>query len=202
QHRTPHPRRTRRKPSRPDDDRDHAPSVGDRGCRPDPGTRARQDPRTRHPCRTTATRSPLRDRMAAPNGGARAGSRQRLDRASGAAMRDPYDDDKLEARFQLGFIKDLWPFVRPYKRGFLACLLILFASFGLELLGPWLMRLAIDGPMRATHVEQGSRLSMLWWYGAGFVGVTLGGALLGYVYGLVTAWNGQRVIRDVRRSLY
>src|SRR5690606_4389393 len=100
------------------------------------------------------------------------------------------------------FIKDLWPFVRPYKRGFLACLLILFASFGLELLGPWLMRLAIDGPMRATHVEQGSRLSMLWWYGAGFVGVTLGGALLGYVYGLVTAWNGQRVIRDVRRSLY
>lgn len=117
-------------------------------------------------------------------------------------MSDPYEDDKLEARFQLGFLKDLWPFVRPYQRGFLACLVILFVSFGLELLGPWLMRLAIDGPMRAATTDQDSRLNMLWWYGAGFVGVTLGGALLGYVYGLITAWNGQRVIRDVRRTLY
>ena len=117
-------------------------------------------------------------------------------------MSNPYDDDLPVARFQLSFLKELWPFVRPYKRGFFACLLILFLSFGLELLGPWLMKLAIDGPMRDTTGEQGERLSMLWWYGGGFVAVTLGGALLGYVYGLLAAWNGQRVIRDVRRRLF
>lgn len=117
-------------------------------------------------------------------------------------MSDPYDDDLPAARFQLGFLKDLWPFVRPYKRGFFACLLILFLSFGLELLGPWLMKLAIDGPMRDASAEQDQRLTELWWYGGGFLAVTLGGALLGYVYGLLTAWNGQRVIRDVRRRLF
>ena len=63
-------------------------------------------------------------------------------------MNDPYEDELPQARFQLSFLRDLWPFVRPYKRGFITCLAILFLSFGLEMLGPWLMRLAIDGPMR------------------------------------------------------
>jgi ABC-type multidrug transport system fused ATPase/permease subunit len=91
-------------------------------------------------------------------------------------MSNPYDDDLPVARFQLGFLKDLWPFVRPYKRGFFACLLILLVSFGLELLGPWLIKLAIDGPMSDATADEGERLSMLWWYGGGFIVVTLGGA--------------------------
>jgi len=117
-------------------------------------------------------------------------------------MRHPYDDELPEARFQLSFLTGLWPFVRPYKRGFFACLAILIISFGLELLGPWLMRLAIDGPMRDTSLPQDERISQLWNYGFGFLAVTAGGALLGYIYGLLTAWNGQRVIRDVRRKLF
>ena len=62
-------------------------------------------------------------------------------------MSDPYADDLPEGRFQLGFLKSLWPFVRPYRRGFAACLLILLVSFALEMIGPWLLRLAIDGPV-------------------------------------------------------
>lgn len=117
-------------------------------------------------------------------------------------MSNPYDDDLPEARFQLTFVRELWPFVRPYRRGFAACLLILLLSFALELAGPWLMRHAIDGPMRDVAADEDSRLASLWYYGLGFLGVTVGGALLGYVYGLLTAWNGQRVIRDVRRRVF
>ncbi|MCK5943064.1 MAG: ABC transporter ATP-binding protein, partial [Planctomycetes bacterium] len=117
-------------------------------------------------------------------------------------MSDPYADDLPEARFQLGFLRDLWPFVRPYRRGFAACFVLLVVSLALELTGPWLMRLAIDGPMRDVAADQDSRLHALWWYGLGFLAVTGGGALLGYVYGLLTAWNGQRVIRDVRRRVF
>ncbi|MCU0867910.1 MAG: ABC transporter ATP-binding protein/permease [Planctomycetes bacterium] len=117
-------------------------------------------------------------------------------------MSDPYADDAPEGRFQLGFLQQLWPFVRPYRRGFLACLLILLLSFGLELLGPKLLGMAIDGPMRATALPRDERITSLLWFGLGFVGTTLGGALLGYVYGLLTAWNGQRVIRDLRRHLF
>ena len=117
-------------------------------------------------------------------------------------MSDPYADDLPEGRFQLSFLRRLWPFVRPYRRGFAACLAILIVSFVLEMLGPWLMRLAIDGPMRDVDGAQDQRLWSLFWYGLGFLGATAGGAVLGYVYGLLTAWNGQRVIRDVRRVLF
>ena len=65
-------------------------------------------------------------------------------------MSDPYADDAPEGRFQLGFLRQLWPFVRPYRRGFLWCLCILLVSFGLELLGPHLLQVAIDSPMRST----------------------------------------------------
>lgn len=117
-------------------------------------------------------------------------------------MSDPYADDAPEGRFQLGFMRQLWPFVRPYRRGFLACLGILLVSFGLELLGPHLLQVAIDGPMRQTSLPRDERLQALLWCGLGFVGTTVGGAVLGYVYGLLTAWNGQRVIRDLRRHLF
>jgi ATP-binding cassette subfamily B protein len=117
-------------------------------------------------------------------------------------MSDPYQDDVMEGRIQFGFLARLWPFVRPYRRGFAVCLLILLVSFVLEMLGPWLLRFAIDGPMRDRQADSDARLQSLLWYGLGFLGVTIGGALLGYVFGLLTAWNGQRVIRDVRRRLF
>ena len=117
-------------------------------------------------------------------------------------MSDPYDDDVPQGGIQLGFLARLWPFVRPYRRGFAACLLILAVSFGLELLGPLLLKFAIDGPMTDTALPRDQRITALLWCGAGFVATTVGGALLGYVYGLLTAWNGQRVIRDLRRHLF
>lgn len=116
-------------------------------------------------------------------------------------MSDPYADDVPEGRFQLGFLAKLWPFVRPYRRGFAACLAILFVSFLLEMAGPWLMRHAIDGPMRGD-APRDQRIGALLGYGFAFLGTTLAGAALGYVYGLLTAWNGQRVIRDVRRHVF
>ncbi|MGC6488620.1 MAG: ABC transporter ATP-binding protein [Planctomycetota bacterium] len=117
-------------------------------------------------------------------------------------MSDPYLDDAPEGRFRPGFLRELWPFVHPYRRGFVACMAVLACSMGLELLGPWLVRLAVDGPMRDAGADQDSRLSSLWLFGGAFLAVTAAGALLGYVYGLLTAWNGQRVIRDVRRRVF
>ncbi|MCA8974756.1 MAG: ABC transporter ATP-binding protein [Planctomycetes bacterium] len=117
-------------------------------------------------------------------------------------MKDPYLDDAPEARFQLEFLRRLWPFVRPYRRGFAGCLLLLSISFVLELLAPWLVRLAIDGPMRDASATDAERIRELLWIAAGFLATTAGGAGLGYVYGMWTAWNGQRVVRDVRSHLF
>ena len=40
-------------------------------------------------------------------------------------MTDPYADDDLDKPLDLGFLPKLWPFVRPYRRAFVACLLLL-----------------------------------------------------------------------------
>jgi ATP-binding cassette subfamily B protein len=113
------------------------------------------------------------------------------------------DDDDLPAKgVDLGFLPRLWPFVRPYRRAFYLCLLILLLSFALELIGPWLLQQAIDGPMRATAMPRADRIRELCWLAAGFAGVVVVGTILGYAYSTMTAWNGQRVIRDVRRRLF
>lgn len=112
------------------------------------------------------------------------------------------DEGQPEPGMQVGFLLRLWPYVRPYRAGFAACLLILCASFALELLGPFLLGRAIDGPLTNTAAEPTTREHELWWYAGGFFSCTLLGALLGLLYGRLTAWNGQRVVRDLRRALF
>ncbi|MGA0867603.1 MAG: hypothetical protein ACO3UM_01600, partial [Planctomycetota bacterium] len=41
----------------------------------------------------------------------------------------------------------LWGWVRPHRQGFLVATLLLALSFAVELLGPWLVRTAVDGPI-------------------------------------------------------
>jgi ATP-binding cassette subfamily B protein len=103
---------------------------------------------------------------------------------------------------RLSFLLALWPYVRPYRRAYAGCLVILLISFGVELLGPLLVRSAIDGPLSdATAGRTGDR-GLLLWLSLGYLGVAIAGTWLGYAYGLLTAWNGQRVVRDVRRQLF
>ncbi len=112
------------------------------------------------------------------------------------------DDDLVDQPLQLGFLMRLWPFVRPYRRAFSASLLLLVFSFFVELTGPWLLRSAIDGPMRDATQSTDERTLSLWMHALAFFGVVLLGTACSYVYGRLAAWNGQRVVRDVRRALF
>ncbi len=113
-------------------------------------------------------------------------------------------DDRLSLA---ALARGLWPFVRPYKRGFGICLGILLLSFGLELLGPYLIREAIDGPLRAiwsndAPMGRSANDTSILGYGIAYLAVVLLGTGLGYAYALRTTWNGQCVVRDVRRALF
>jgi ATP-binding cassette subfamily B multidrug efflux pump len=112
------------------------------------------------------------------------------------------DDDLLDRPVDLGFLPRLWPFVRPYRRAFAGSLALLLVSFCIELAGPWLMRAAIDGPMRDASATHDERVRSLFFYALAFFGVVLLGTVCSYAYGRLTAWNGQRVVRDVRRTLF
>lgn len=113
-----------------------------------------------------------------------------------------YADDAPREPMRLSFLWSLWPFVRPYRRAFGVCLLILIVSFGVELIGPFLVRVAVDGPLTDAATGRSPDRNLLLLLGLGYLGVTVLGTVLGYIYGLLTAWNGQRVIRDVRRELF
>lgn len=116
-------------------------------------------------------------------------------------MSDEWLDDAPERPPSLAILRQLWPFARPYKSAFGACLLILLVSFALEVLGPFLVRWTIDGPLSGKGTVEERREQLLL-FGGGFLLVTAAGAWLGYRYAMLTAWNGQRVVRDVRSRLF
>ena len=98
----------------------------------------------------------------------------------------------------------LWGFVRPYRLRVLGAALLLAASFGIELLGPFLIRAAIDGPL-ARAAEGGDlepvKASLLLLAG-GYLGCVLCGAGLGFAFALASANIGRRVVRDLRVALW
>src|SRR5690606_2240126 len=85
---------------------------------------------------------------------------------------------------------------------FAAALAILLVSFAVELVGPHLLRLAIDGPLTAATRGDDVDTTSLWALGLGYLAALLAGAGLGYVYAMTTTRTGQAVIRDVRAALF
>ena len=113
-----------------------------------------------------------------------------------------HDEDELRT-LDLSYLRRLWPYVRPYRAGFAICLLILAASFVLEVLGPYLLRLALDGPVaQALRGGAPPDPSTVWWLGLGYLAITAAGVGLGYAFAMLTTRNGQQVIRDVRVQLF
>ncbi len=113
-----------------------------------------------------------------------------------------YSDDQVEARLDFAHLRDIWPFVRPYRGAFAACLLILLLSFGIEILGPFLVRWAIDGPIADAADGRPMDVSAIAWLGGAYLATSLVGTFLSFSYGMLTAKNGQRVVRDLRLHLF
>ncbi len=120
--------------------------------------------------------------------------------AAVAAMSTRPDSD--EGTFELRHLRRLWPFVRPYRRAFAVSLLILLVSFGLEVVGPYLVRRAIDGPIAAAVGGAPDALQGLTTLALAYAAVTLAAVALGFGYAMLTAKAGQRVIRDMRCALF
>ena len=113
-----------------------------------------------------------------------------------------FDEESEGQSLDFSYLRRLWPFVYPYRFAFAACGWMLILSFGIELLGPYLVRLLIDGPAQPASGEGGDRSSEIWWLGLGLLLSTIAGIVLGYHYTMLTAKNGQRVILDLRVKLF
>ena len=78
-----------------------------------------------------------------------------------------YEDDAPREPMRLSFLLSLWPFVRPYRRAFAVCLFILIVSFGVELVGPFLIRQAVDGPLTDAAAGRSPERNLLLLLGLG-----------------------------------
>jgi ATP-binding cassette subfamily B protein len=113
-----------------------------------------------------------------------------------------YEEEALPAALDFAHLRRLWPFVRPYRRAFAGCLLLLGVTFALEVLGPFLLRLLIDGPLARAADGATPDATLIYLLGLGYLGISVTGALCNYGYTVLTAKNGQLVIRDVRTRLF
>ncbi len=75
-------------------------------------------------------------------------------------MSDAPDGNEFEQvgkAFDRDLLRRLWTFARPDSRAFVVAIVLLFAVTGLEVLLPWLLRLAVDGPVAAAR-EAGTEI--------------------------------------------
>ncbi|MFW6084440.1 MAG: ABC transporter ATP-binding protein [Gemmatimonadota bacterium] len=93
-------------------------------------------------------------------------------------------------------MKRLLEYLRPYKWQAAGAIAMLIAASGLELVGPWLTKLAID---RAFPDQDAGFLALL---GTAYLVTLLLAAALGYAQTLLTTWIGQRVMVDLRDELF
>ena len=99
-------------------------------------------------------------------------------------------------------LRRIWPFVRPYKWSFALCLLSLFVSFGLEALRPYLLKVALDGPVKQAMGDPTASDVSVWTLGGVFLASSFLSIGIGFFYTWTTTLNAQRVIRDVRATVY
>jgi ATP-binding cassette, subfamily B, multidrug efflux pump len=106
------------------------------------------------------------------------------------------DDEVLGRAYDRRLMRRLGEFVRPYRRPLAASALLFPVAAGVDLVQPYLVKVAID-----DHIVQGD------WAGltriAGLFLLTLAAQyLLRYAMGYLMAWAGQRVIHDLRQALF
>lgn len=96
----------------------------------------------------------------------------------------------------LKLLSRLWPFMKPHGRGLFWAFMLLPFVGGSQMLIPFIIRRAIDGPIRAGE------LSGLWGYVGLLLGVLAAHYVVRYVQMLVSQATGQKIIRDIRTALY
>lgn len=128
-------------------------------------------------------------------------------------------DDALEKEevatkaWDSAVLSRLWRFARPHRRQFALSFLILAGLFALELVSPWMLKHAIDGPIAEalaarTRLVEGEELVLapylrtLFVLAAGYLVVVLLAALFRFLEESQLTRTGQAVVNDLRMHLF
>lgn len=107
-----------------------------------------------------------------------------------------HEEELLGKAYDARLARRLLGYVRPYAGRVVLAILLLLAVAGVELLGPYLTKVALDRAIPERDYPFLVQLAAI--YGAAL----LLGALLEYAQTLLTTWLGQRIMYDLRVQLF
>ena len=107
-----------------------------------------------------------------------------------------HDEDVLGKAYDARLMRRLLRYLRPYRGRVVFAILLLLLGAAVELVGPWLTKVAID-----EAIPQGDR-PLLLLLTLGFVGALVLAFLLEFAQTLLTTWLGQRIMFDLRREIF
>ncbi len=110
--------------------------------------------------------------------------------------RPPLDPGPAVRPLDGRLLATLWPFTRPHAPALLLGVTLMFGASASKLVGPWLVMLAIDGPM-ARGDAAGLALLAAWYLAA-----ELAEAGLGAAQTILVRTRGEEVLRSLRSALF
>lgn len=107
-----------------------------------------------------------------------------------------HEEDVLGKAYDAVLMRRLLGYLRPYKLQVAIALAAIIAASALQLVQPWLMKVAID-----RYIATGD-IAGLDWIAAAFLGTLLASFALEYVQTWTLQITGQRIMYDMRMQIY
>ncbi len=107
-----------------------------------------------------------------------------------------HEEEALGKAYDSRLMRRLLRYVQPYRWRVTAAVAVLIVASSLELVGPWLTKIAID------RAIPGRDATLLAWLAAAYSLALILGFLLQYAQHLLTTWLGQRIMYDLRREIF
>ncbi|MEN8376535.1 MAG: ABC transporter ATP-binding protein [Gemmatimonadota bacterium] len=113
-----------------------------------------------------------------------------------ATVAPPHEEEALGRAYDARLMRRLLSYVRPHLGKVTLAVAMLVVGAALELVGPWLTKVALD-----QAIPQGDT-RLLGLLALAFAGTLLGGFALAFAQTLLTTWLGQSVMYDLRKQLF
>lgn len=113
-----------------------------------------------------------------------------------SANQGVHEEEAFGRAYDARLLRRLLQYLRPYHPRVVGAVLLLFAGAALELVGPWLTKVALD---RALPQRD---LGLLGWLALAYAGSLALAFCMEYAQTLLTTWLAQRVMYDLRVELF
>ena len=107
-----------------------------------------------------------------------------------------HEPEVLGKAYDARLMRRLLGYLWPHRRSVMLALVTIVAGSVLQLAPPWLTKLAIDNHIATGNLDGLGEIVLI------FLGVLLGGFVLGYVETLTLQMMGQRIMYDLRMEIY